>query len=343
MCTVPSRLIDREPIRIVDFAYRVPEASVSIPELWKLQGDELREVYERVLQIPSLREVRLEEVERVPVFDGEPPGMLALDAIRNVVLAASVDPGALRLIVDFSAVSKDANGISLGYRVQNELDARDATVLAIGNGSCVGFQLALESAAALMSSREDMDLAILFAEDRAEGRRLWAPFNVLGDGASAILLRRGGSGLRLLGTRTAVMGRFAPILGVALRNGRNLDFAEFEQRVVPMHYRMTVDLVGRALRAHGLRLEDIALVLYQNMSLNDALGLRGALGMATDRVYMNGLRHHGHVFGSDLVINLCLARHEGRLRPGDRVLLVSSGAGFSWGVSLLEVPQAAEA
>lgn len=331
-------------MQLADFAFRVPSRSVTIAELWARHAEPLRDLYERVLQIPRLRQVKLEEVESVRVFDGERPGALALEVAQGLLRDNGVAPGQVRLLVDYSTTARAPNGISLAYGLQGELGAHDAITLAVGNGSCVGLQLALETAAAYMQSRADVDVALLFAEDRTQGRRLYAPFNVLGDGASALLLRRGGPGLALLGTRTAAVGRFAPILGMSLPGADNFDFAAFEQKIVPLHYRITQELVAKVLAPHGLRVNDVGLVLYQNMSHNDARGLAGALGIAPERVFLDGLRGHGHVFGSDLVINLCLARGQGLLRPGGHALLVSSGAGFSWGATLLRAPaQAGEA
>lgn len=295
-----------------------------------------RQFGESILQIPKLKQITLDEVDGVHVFENEDTGKLALSAIEEVLEARQIQGQDIALVIDYSTVSRDINGISLCYKVQRELQAHNALTLAIGNGSCISFQLALQTALAFMQTRDDIRFALLFAEDRVQGRRFHPPFNVLGDGASAVLLERDLETARVLETAYFSMGKFCSILGINHWQEHNFNIEEFENKIVPMHYKATRDLISKILERQGLNLDQIALLLYQNMSFNDYRGLAGALGIAMDRIYMDGLKGHGHIFGSDLAINLSLARRQGRIHPGDRILLISSGAGFSWGVTLLE-------
>ncbi len=324
-----------EEVAIVALGFRVPRGYVTIDELWKQNEATVRNVYDNVLTIPKLKSITLEEIGGVHTFDGEEEGTLVLEAISELLKERALTGRDIPLIVDFSTVSRDVNGISLCYKVQARLGAHGAMTLAIGNGSCVGLQLAIQTALALMHTH-DLRFALLFAEDRIRGRRFNPPFNVLGDGASALLLERGVPSLRIRDTANASVGRLSRILGIHHWEEGNFDFAGFEERIVPLHYHVVRELIEKVLHRQGLRLAQIDLVLYQNMSLNDCHGLAGTLGLGMERVFTGGLRSHGHIFGSDLIINLSLARAEGRIRSGSRVLLVSSGAGFSWGVTLLE-------
>jgi 3-oxoacyl-[acyl-carrier-protein] synthase-3 len=221
--------------------------------------------------------------------------------------------------------------------MQRDIQANNALTLAIGNGSCASLQLAFQTAAAFLQAHDDMRCALLFSEDRIRGQRFHPPFHVLGDGASALLLERDLATSVIVDTAYSSMGKFCHILGINHWQDQNFNMGEFENKIVPLHYRIVQDLITKVLERQRLRLDQIALLLYQNMSLNDYRGLAGSLGIDMDRVYTGGLKGHGHIFGSDLVINLSLARREGRIGPGDRVLLISSGAGFSWGVTLLEI------
>ena len=289
------------------------------------------------LQIPKLGMMDLAEVEGVHIFEDEPCGALAMEAVGSVMQKRGVTGSDLGLIVDYSTVSRDQNGLTLGFRVQDELDAGQAMVLALGNGSCVSFHLALKSAAALMRSDEAIRFALLFSEDRVTGRRVNSPFNVLGDGASAVLLERAATSHRVLGTRCTSIGRFRSFLGINHWQPNNFNFDDFENQIVPVYYKVMRDLVNTVLSENSCSLEQVGLLLYQNMSLNDYRGLEGALGVRADCLYRGGMRGRGHVFGADLVINLALAEAEGRTDTGDLILMLSSGAGFSWGATLLAV------
>lgn len=289
-----------------------------------------------VLEVPKLRAINLAEVREVPVGAVESVGERATAVARSALARADVDVDGLDLIVDFSTVGREANGLSVGYRVQGELGARGALVLAIGNGSCSGFQLALRTAAAFMAGEPDCRRALLVSSDVVVGRRYHAPLGVFGDGASAAVLERGRSGATVLGTAIASRGQLHRVLGVRHDAPDNFDLAAFENYVVPVHYRATRRLAADLLGEHGLTPAELGLVLTQNMSRNDAAGLAATLEIPVDRVFTS-LAGHGHVFGSDLVINLEQAGRAGALELGAHVLLASSGAGFGWGLSLLRI------
>src|SRR5262245_30930388 len=131
-------------------AFRVPQAYRTVHELGVQTSsgdDDLT-----ALKIPKLRELTLAEVDGVHVFGAEPRGALARSAIDEVLRKERLEPARLGLLIDFSTTSRDENGLSLCYRLQAELGAQRAMTLALGNGSCAGFLLALITAKALMLS-----------------------------------------------------------------------------------------------------------------------------------------------------------------------------------------------
>ncbi|NIP41475.1 MAG: hypothetical protein GWO28_01885 [candidate division Zixibacteria bacterium] len=132
------------------------------------------------------------------------------------------------------------------------------------------------------------------------------------------------------------IGRFSNIMGVNHQDIDNYDMGEFENRVIPMHYKVISDLLSDILKNNNLQMGQIDLFLYQNMCQNDYMGLINMLGIDEDKVFQGGLKGHGHILASDLVVNYHLAEKKGRLFPGANVLLISSGAGFSWGATLLK-------
>jgi 3-oxoacyl-[acyl-carrier-protein] synthase-3 len=59
-----------------------------------------------------------------------------------------------------------------------------------------------------------------------------------------------------------------------------------------------------------------------------------SLGLPEDRLYSN-IRHYGNTGSASVPLALVQARDEGRIHPGDLVLLTSFGAGFHWAGLLL--------
>ncbi len=323
-------------IGICATAYRVPRQYIPIGQLMAENNEYVTHIREQVLQIPKLRTITLEEIDGVHQFTDEEPGELLLAAIREILDQKNIQGKEIPLILDFSTCSRDKNGISLCYKLQHEIAADDALTLALGNGSCSSLQLAFKVAASLMRTEKHMKYALLIAEDRVEGYRYHPPAHVLGDGASALLLEKNPSQSFLIDTFYFTIGKFSPIMGVNHRDINNYDIGEFENRIIPMHYKVIDDLLSGILEKNNLRLDQIDLFLYQNMCQNDYYGLINMLRIDENKVFQGGFKGHGHMLGSDLVVNYHLAEKQGRLFPGANVLLISSGAGFSWGVTLLK-------
>ncbi|QYG92059.1 ketoacyl-ACP synthase III [Iamia sp. SCSIO 61187] len=85
-----------------------------------------------------------------------------------------------------------------------------------------------------------------------------------------------------------------------------------------------------ALRRAGATIDDVAwFVPHQaNRRIIDAVA--GRLGLAADRIVVT-LDRHGNTSAASVPLALAEAADDGRLRPGDLVLLSAVGAGMTWG------------
>jgi 3-oxoacyl-[acyl-carrier-protein] synthase-3 len=93
----------------------------------------------------------------------------------------------------------------------------------------------------------------------------------------------------------------------------------------------TVAAVARA----GLELEDIDLFVYHqaNGRIIRAVGERLDLEPARVADYV---AHMANTSAASIPLTLSLLREDGRLRPGQKVLLAAIGAGFTWGAGVIE-------
>jgi 3-oxoacyl-[acyl-carrier-protein] synthase-3 len=91
----------------------------------------------------------------------------------------------------------------------------------------------------------------------------------------------------------------------------------------------------QAVRAAGVRLEDIDLFVYHqaNGRILSAVGER--LGLPADRV-VDCISEYGNTSAATLPLALAYVQDEGRLRAGHRVLLGAFGAGFTWGATVVD-------
>jgi 3-oxoacyl-[acyl-carrier-protein] synthase-3 len=91
----------------------------------------------------------------------------------------------------------------------------------------------------------------------------------------------------------------------------------------------------QATRAAGLGIHDIDLFVYHqaNGRILSAVGER--LELPADRV-VDCIAEFGNTSAATLPLALAVSEREGRLRPGERVLLGAFGAGFTWGATVVE-------
>jgi 3-oxoacyl-[acyl-carrier-protein] synthase-3 len=100
------------------------------------------------------------------------------------------------------------------------------------------------------------------------------------------------------------------------------------------------NVTREALDANGVGVADIDLFVYHqaNSRIIRAVGQR--LGLDPERV-VDYVARFANSSTATLPIALSVAEQEGRLKPGDRVLLAAFGGGFTWGATVLQWDPAA--
>jgi len=104
-------------------------------------------------------------------------------------------------------------------------------------------------------------------------------------------------------------------------------------------YRITAaalpGFLDRLLAAAGLRREDIDLVVPHQASPHALTHIIRRGGFAPDRVF-DRVRTVGNQVAASIPVALCMARAEGLIRPGMRILLIGTSAGISLAGAILE-------
>jgi 3-oxoacyl-[acyl-carrier-protein] synthase-3 len=94
------------------------------------------------------------------------------------------------------------------------------------------------------------------------------------------------------------------------------------------------EVVDEALRANNLAATDIDwLVPHQaNSRIIDGMGRK--LGLPAEKIVMT-IERHANTSAASIPLALAVAVDDGRIRPGDLVLMEALGGGLSWGASLV--------
>ena len=204
---------------------------------------------------------------------------------------------------------------------------------------CSGFLYGLSTSVAMLTSGQ-FDSVLLIAADtfsRLIDDDDRATAFLFGDGAGAVVLRRGEPHEQgaVLTVSIGSDGTQEDLITVADRQSHFTmqGQAVYRQAVVTM-----ADSASRAMADVGWSVEDVDwFVGHQaNQRILDAVA--GRVGIAPDRAISN-IAHVGNTAAASIPLALSEAAAEGRLRPGDRVVLSAFGGGATWGAAALTWPR----
>ena len=265
---------------------------------------------------------------------------LGAEAARRALASAGIDAGELDLIVTATA-SPDyyfpATASLIGERIgAGEVAGYDLSA------ACTGFIYALAQAYSQIAA--GLAETVLVVGTEVFSRLLdWSDRStciLFGDGAGAVVLRRDDDRHGLRGFELGADGSGALLLSVAAAgHAADHDEGPFVQMNGPEVYkfatRVVVDSSLRSLEAAGLGVEDVdVFVPHQaNRRIIDHAARR--LGLDEAKVFSNVDRYGNTSAGS---IPICLDEgwRQGRIGPGDLVLMVGFGGGLAWGSCVME-------
>ena len=278
--------------------------------------------------------------ERRIAAEPDSSATLGAEAARRALLSAGIDAGELDLIVTATA-SPDYYFPATASLIGQRIGAREVAGYDL-SAACTGFIYALAQAYSQIAA--GLAETVLVVGTEVFSRLLdWSDRStciLFGDGAGAVVLRRDDDRHGLRGFELGADGSGALLLSVAAAgHAADHDEGPFVRMNGPEVYkfatRVVVDSSLRSLEAAGLCVEDVdVFVPHQaNRRIIDHAARR--LGLDEARVFSNVDRYGNTSAGS---IPLCLdeAWRQGRIGPGDIVLMVGFGGGLAWGSCVME-------
>jgi 3-oxoacyl-[acyl-carrier-protein] synthase-3 len=279
--------------------------------------------------------------ERKIAAEGQACSDLAHRAAENALDMAGVDPSDLDAIL-LGTVTGDTQFPATAVYVQDRLGANRAAALDLG-AACSGFIYAVNLAHGMIASGQMERILVIGAEVLSkfvdwEDRATCVLF---GDGAGAAVLEPCPVGEGILSTQMRSDGSLADLL-IIPGGGSRRPLSENSYREGEHYLKMKGDGVFKyAVRAMadatraavddaGLTVDQIDLLIphQANVRIIDAMNER--LKIPSERVVVN-LDRHGNTSSASIPIAYDEAVREGRVKPGDLVVLTGFGSGFTWG------------
>ena len=274
--------------------------------------------------------------------DGEFTSHLAIKASQRALEHAGIAASDLDLIV-LATATPDETFPATATRVQAALGMVRGAAFDV-QAVCAGFVYALSVADSMIKSGIASTALVIGAEtfSRILDWNDRATCVLFGDGAGAIVLRgEPGKGLSsdrgVLANALHSDGRQHDILYVdgGPSSTKTTGFLRMEGREVFKHAVVNMAaVVGEVLQQAGLEPKDIDwLVPHQaNKRIIDGTGRK--LGLKPERVVVT-VDKHANTSAASIPLALDTAVKDGRIKPGDLLLLEGIGGGLAWGASLV--------
>ncbi|MGH7467037.1 MAG: beta-ketoacyl-ACP synthase III [Longimicrobiales bacterium] len=321
---VPKPLVE-----IVATGRWLPDKVLTNADLEKMVDTTDEWIFDRT----GIRERRIATAEENAAYMGA-------EASRIAMCRANVQPGEIDLIVVATA-TPDRLLPATACDLQALLGATNAAAFDI-SAACSGFIYALDVAEGHLAAGRG-EIALVVSTEKMSGIVDWndrATCVLFGDGAGAAIVRRSTNGRGLVSSFLRSDGTLAELLwrpAGGLRIPFDLAVLDEKSHLVKMAgrevfraaVRSMAEAADQALLRAGLTGDDIDLFIphQANMRIIEATARYANVPM--EKVYVN-VDRYGNMSSATIPVALDEAIEEGRIKPGDHVLMVAFGAGFTW-------------
>ncbi len=275
--------------------------------------------------------------ERRIAANDETASTMAVHAAREALKAAGLEPHCLDLVIT-ATCTPELIFPACASLVQNSLGARKAAAFDL-NAACSGFIYALATACQFITAGSYKNILVVGSE--VYSRILnWKNRNtcvLFGDGAGAVVVQASDSP----GSLSFVLGNDGSRAGSIYTPGpcglnQGPYYLTMNGREV---FRFAVNVIclatKQAVKAAGLELSDIDLLIPHQANTRILKSAAKAIGLPLEKVFIN-VDRYGNTSAASIPIALCEAIEEGRLKERDRLVLVGFGGGLSWAAMVLQ-------
>ena len=271
--------------------------------------------------------------------EGETTATLATEASRRALDAAGMAAREIDLIV-LATATPDQTFPASATKVQAALGIDDCIAFDVA-AVCSGFLYALSVADSMIVSGAARTALVIGAETFSrildwEDRTTCVLF---GDGAGAVVLRREEGEVGILSSALHADGRHNSLLYVDGGPSTTGTVGKVRMRGSEVFRHAVTNLASvmrEVLERAGLTSADVDWVVphQANARILDATARK--LGLAASKVIVT-VDQHANTSAASVPLALDVAVRDGRIKPGDLVVLEAMGGGFTWGASVVRM------
>lgn len=269
--------------------------------------------------------------------DDETTSSLATEAARKALDASELSASDIDLII-LATATPDQTFPATATIVQNELGCNGGVAFDVA-AVCSGFLYALSVAESMIRAGSAQNAIVIGAETFSrildwEDRGTCVLF---GDGAGAIILSGEETDKGVLATRLHADGAHNQLLYVDGGAGTTGTVGKLRMKGREVFRHAVVNLssvLKEVLDASGESIEDVDWVVphQANARILDATAKK--LKLAPEKV-IKTVDQHANTSAASVPLALDTAVRDGRIKPGDLLVLEAMGGGFTWGASVI--------
>ena len=272
--------------------------------------------------------------------ENETTSALAIKAASRAIEAGNIDVASIDGII-VATTTPDLTFPSVAVMVQNDLGVPPCMAFDV-QAVCSGFVYAISVANSLISAGSHKKILVIGAEKMSsilnwEDRTTCVLF---GDGAGAIILEASEDNDErgILSTHLYANGAQADLLctsdgvssqgtaGHILMQGKDV----FKHAVSHM-----AAIVDEVIEKNGIEASAIDWLVPHQANIRILESTAKKLGMPIDKVIVT-VDQHGNTSAASIPLALDQAVRDGRIQPGQLLLLEAMGGGFTWGAALVK-------
>ena len=285
--------------------------------------------------------------ERRILEEGRSTSDLASLAGKRACETAEISPADLDCII-VATISPDMPMPAVAVTVQQKLGITGQCPAFDISAACAGFIYGMSIADSFIKSRQFKRVLVIGVEILSRVVD-WTDRNtcvLFGDGAgAAVLVPHEGEDRGILSTHIYADGAGVPFLNIpgggsleptsakTVENKRHL--VKMQGKPVFTHAVKNISAAAEAaLAANGKTAADVDMVVAHQANIRILSGVAERCGLPLEKFYLN-IHKYGNTSSASIPIALDEAAREGKVKPGDLLLMAALGAGLSWGSALV--------
>lgn len=329
--------------KIIGLGKYVPENVVTNDDLSKMMDTNDAWIQERT---------GIQERRWIKEGTDDTSAIMGAKASRMAIERSGLTKDDIDFIV-FATMTPDYYFPGCGVQIQDLLDMKNVGAIDIRN-QCSGFVYAISVADQFIKTGMYKNILVVGAEYHSNGldktTRGRGVTVIFGDGAGACILSREEDTTKgILSTHLHSEGKYADKLIVEspsikhwvpqILESEEEDLSYFPYMDGTFVFKHAVvrfsEVIMEGLIKNGLKKEDIDMLIPHQANLRIAQFIQKKFGLRDDQVF-NNIQKYGNTTAASVIIALTEAWEEGKIKPGDNVVLAAFGSGFTWASAIIK-------